>query len=297
MDFANVTQQQLDRMSTRFDAFNFYASLFILFPGLICNILTFFMYYTRKKFWHRTSMGLYYSTSSVISTFVVCVAILDFFPDSMNQDLKTMTKALCHLIWLARNQAIYTSCYFSILITLDRTVTIMYSNRVRFFTRTKNLIILTILIVLFVAVLVTPNWWRYLSVRLDSSNQTIVQCVLDTIPNDIFLIESILARILPSICNVTMNIIIIRKFFKSKRNLTVWSETMRNPSGGLTSKDYWFAYTLIAQNFTFFVLTFPYVVVSSVAIYHSFSSITPDQAQVAYIIQSYCVWGNYIYVS
>lgn len=297
MEFANVTAQELEKLSKTFHTFNFYACLFILFPGLIFNIVAFVVYFTRKKLWQQTSMGLYYSTLSVISAFAVCVAIIDFFPDSFNQDLKLKSKALCQIIWLARNQAIYTSGYFSILVTLDRTVTIMYANRVRFFTRTKNVLTLTLLIVLFVAALVTPSWWRYLSISIDESNQTIVSCILDPLPNDIFLIESILARILPSVCNVSMNIIIIRKFFKSKRSVTVWSETMRRPSGSLSTRDYWFVYTLIIQNFTFFILTFPYVIASGVAIYQTFISISSDQAQFARIIQSFCVWGNYTYVS
>lgn len=298
MFFDNVTRLEAVELANSFMRFNFYACLFILVPGLGLNILTFTIYFARKKFWHRTTMGLYYSISSLISIGVVCIALFNYFPDSLGHDLTSKSTLWCQIIWLARNQLIYTSSCFSILVTLDKTLCIVFPNRFRFLTQTKNLILMFVLIFVFVAGLVTPNWWRYLKSFENHSNQTVTLCVTQYVPNAIYLVESILARILPSVINMTMNVIIIRRVFLSKRSMAVWNDR-ESHSNALTSRDVWFIYTLLAQNFAYFILCLPYIVVSFFYIIFALqlSGETTPQSQFAHIVQSFCVWGNFVYVS
>jgi hypothetical protein len=68
-------------------SFNLYASIALLFPGLLLNTLTLAVF-LRAKFWKKTTMGFFfYSVSSAFSLCAVVVGVLNFFPAVFNNDL------------------------------------------------------------------------------------------------------------------------------------------------------------------------------------------------------------------
>jgi hypothetical protein len=270
--------------------FNFYMSILVLFPGLVLNICT-FVIFLRPKFWKRTTMGYYYSVSAALSTAAVCVGILNFFPAVYNNDLQLKSDFMCKLIWLARCQVIYGSGYFQILITLDLTLNTLYYRRFTFLTKVKVLAAMTFVIEALVAVSNSVHWGRYLKYTPNGvNNGTVTYLTTCTMTSDLlitFSFEAILDRVIPSLSNLTMSFLIIRALIRSKRNM----------NRTISAKELHFAYSLIAQNVIFFIITLPHVILSGMQLVNTFVQPTSDYANVINVIYSFGSWGNYVFES
>jgi hypothetical protein len=83
-------------------SFNLYATLLIVVPGLLLNLVA-FLVFLRKKFWKRTTMGFYYCTSSGLSFCCCAIAILLFLPAAFSHDFQltytqlTILVAICEV--------------------------------------------------------------------------------------------------------------------------------------------------------------------------------------------------------
>jgi hypothetical protein len=104
---------------------------------------------------------------------------------------------------------------------------------------------------------------------------------------NVFSLQAVIGRMAPSILNLAMNCLIIHALIRSKRNV---SSTNR-----ISSTEFYFAYSLIAQNFIFFIVTLPHVILSVIQIVNTFTIPTSQYATVIDTILSLGSWGNYVF--
>lgn len=275
-------------------SFNFYGTVFILLPGLVLNLFTFSIFFTRKRFYIHTKMGYYYSVSSATSSVTMIVGMLTFFPSHFDKDLNTLNDWSCKLIWQARTQVILFSGYFTVLITLDRTLSCLYPNQYSFFRKTRNLVTLTLAIHAFVFVTNLFQWTRRVKITpivFHNGRIEVKTCTLCGFWMYVFSFEAILGRLVPCLANSVMNVILIRKLVVSKRQFIVYSGSLRH---FVRSKEYYFAYSVIGMNFAFFVLTFPHVLLSLFNIYVKVNGDQDELAALASIAFTFGAWGNYM---
>lgn len=185
-------------------------------------------------------------------------------------------------MWFARVEVIYGSCYFTIFVTLDRTLNMLYFNRIPFLKKYRNILLVTLAIQVVVVLINLLQWWRHLV----GSSPTF--CILSSILTTVFSFKAILSRILPSACNLTMNLIMVRVLVRSKQAVSARSE--------ISKKEYHFAISLIAQNFVFFLITFPLVVIGGIQISLGLNG----QAATLYGIEvsllfNLTSWGTFLY--
>jgi hypothetical protein len=188
---------------------------------------------------------------------------------------------------LVQSHVIHQSGYFQIVITLDRTLNTLYYKRFPFLTKIRNLIFLTVTVVVLVAISNLFQWWRYLryvplSKDINGTVTYLVQCTMTGDLLNVFSLQAVIGRMAPSILNLAMNCLI-----RSKRNVS--------SSNRISSKEFYFAYSLIAQNIIFFIVTLPHVVLSVIQIVNTFTIPTSQYATVIDTILSLGSWGNYVF--
>ncbi len=274
--------------------FEFYTTIFVLVPGLILSVLTFFVF-MRKRFWENSNtMGFYFATSALLGILATVMGILAFFSASFGNDFHLKSEFVCKLFWVLRPQVIFGAAYFQIFITVDRTLNTLYYNRFQFLKKTKNLVIVTIMIEVAVAFGNVIEWWRfwkYTPTKSSASNETSIVMTC-TLPNDLLLaynLEAILSRIVPSLVNLILNGIIINALFKSKRNVNQRRESR------ISSRDAHFAYSLIAQNFIYTIVTLPHVVLSSMQMEALMNHPGSDYANEVNVMFNFGVWCSHAF--
>jgi hypothetical protein len=271
--------------------FNFYASFFILVPGLLLNILTFAIF-LRAKFWRQTTMGYYYSVSSALSIFAVCIGLINYFPAAYNNDFQFSNDAMCKIMWFVRTQSVFGQGYFQIFITLDLTLNTLYFRKFGFLKRIKTLAAITIALEIIVMFSNSVHMARFIKRTpngVDDNGTVTFQtsCVLTNSLLILFDFEAVTARIVPSLANFSMSVIIIRALIRSRRNV--------NRQRSISSKDLYFAYSLIAQNAIFFVLTLPHLLFSSMQLVNAFLLPNSDFVNTINLLYSLGSWGNFTY--
>jgi hypothetical protein len=110
--------------------------------------------------------------------------------------------------------------------------------------------------------------------------------------------EAIFSRVIPSLVNFCLNLIIIRSIVKSRRNVANYGRSTGRATrsgGGMNNKDRHFAYSLIAQNFIFTAVTMPHVVLSGMQINEQLTD--PDSANAALVnaMFSFGVWCSHAF--
>lgn len=293
-------------LQTALKSFFFYSSLIVLFPALLLNLIA-FLVFLRKKFWRNTTMGYFYSVYSFISMITVAVGILAYFPTSIDQDLAVKSKWSCKILWLARAQMVQTSSYFSVFMTLDRTLSIVFPRRFHFLGKYKHLVFITVMIILVVAGINMIHWWRYLVViRTTFGNET-TSCTMCTQSDSLLFFNSVgslASRVIPLFSNLIMNVIIIRALVKSKIKFRRYYLSKTNVDNGiqkesrkshLTTKEYSFAISLLAMNFIYFVVTLPVVTLNLLQIYTYLNTVPTYLVHLTTVLYSFTFWGNYFY--
>lgn len=275
---------------------NFYGSICVLVPGLFLNVFTFFFFFLRKKFWHNNlKMGFFYSLDCFFSICAVSIGIVSFLPASLGYDISTKSSTWCQLIWLARYQCVQSGGWFSTLITLERTVTVINRRSIFVLSKYKYLFVMTVIICIFVAVTNILNWWRYVEIILQVRGNTTVKTFICTGSNEIIIATTIIAminRFSPPLINFIMNILIIRILVKSKNRVR------GNQTGKILSqREYNFAFSLLANNFIYVFLAIPSSVLMSILIRNMFVPVTAQWNSFITILFNIAAWGHYIYVS
>lgn len=100
------------------------------------------------------------------------------------------------------------------------------------------------------------------------------------------------SRILPTVCNTTMNVMIIRTLIKSKSRVR---NSMSSSSRAISRKELNFAYNLIAQNILFVACTIWNTILNIIFIYSYFATVSTNFSTMIVLLQGVCSWGSYLY--
>ncbi len=130
---------------------NLYCSLIILPVGIIMNCFTAFIF-ARKPF-KGTSLGFITCCLSIIDFCALTFALLNFLPASIFKDLKNLSTFSCKIINYFRRFFIKMVSWYQVLITIDRSMCIVYNYRFRFWREKRFLILIMILMMLILGLL------------------------------------------------------------------------------------------------------------------------------------------------
>lgn len=255
--FLNQTNSSEWQVTSIYHALNLlslYSTFIALVPGFFLNCFSVYVF-ARPRFSlrNRTSMGFFYTYQAALNSLSVLMGLSYYLPVAIGYDLTSKILIWCKIHWFFRTSFINASGLFTIFITIDRTMSTLYYHK---FTCLKNkttlsLIALSITVFSF-GLSGIVNLWRY--IKPGSSSTSL--CVLSQDLTIYFSIVVIIFRLLPTFTNLPMNFIIIKLFKDTKRavmsrNVSIYKESA-------------FALSLIWQNFIFFCLTLPVVIVSMI---------------------------------
>lgn len=208
---------------------------------------------------------------------------MHYLPIAVGQDLTLKSLSWCKVCWFFRTSFICSSGYFTVFITLDRTLNSLCYHKHSWLKNYRNLLLLTALI-LVLSFLQTGlvQFWRYM--RLVPTPA----CILSRVESVAFSLTIAANRVIPSVANFTMNIIIIRALNQSKRRVLAQNQSQ--------SKENTFAFSIICQNFVFLILTLPIVIVSVIQIVVSLKNQTyTTYGAMINTLVSFCGWGTFFF--
>jgi hypothetical protein len=130
---------------------NFYCSLTILPIGIIMNFFTAIIF-AHKPF-GGTSLGFITCCLSIIDFCALSFAFLNFLPASINKDLQNLNTFSCKTINYFRRFFIKMVSWYQVLITIDRTMCIVYNYRFRFWLKKRFLVLIMALMMFFLGIL------------------------------------------------------------------------------------------------------------------------------------------------
>lgn len=226
-----------------------------------------------------------------------------FFPASVGYDLTKLNDIwACRIFSMLRAQVIQFNGYFTVFMTLDRTLNILYNKRFKFLKNYKILSAITVTLWVCVFIANIYQTWRQINVTYTTSkNVTVVSSVTCAYRSSAGQTAngyvSLIGRLVPSIANLVMNGFIIRALFKSKSNMRRVRDTKTKSRSPISRKELYFAYTLVSANFIFFVITLPHVFLSAIRIYNGFVTLPADFLALINQLNSYGSMGNYIFES
>lgn len=166
-------------------------------------------------------------------------------PSGFNIQLQVASVEWCQAFHISGNVAIQYSCYYTILISLDRTMKIVFRQPIRFLMKYRNCCIVICVLWLVVFATSMVHLKRYLLITPMIRNGSIFLSRSCTSSSNVLMAAAfigICSRIIPITCNVIMNVMIIRTLIKSR------SRIRSSSSNGFSYKDLNFAYTLVAMN-------------------------------------------------
>jgi hypothetical protein len=264
---------------------NLYGTFFILIPGVVLDLVS-ALVFLRKIFWGRTTMGYYFFVSSVLCAGYTAISAIAYLPAAFGNDFQLKSNALCEFIWQIRVFFGFSCGYFQVLITLNLTVSTMFINKFPALNQTKNLIILTAILLAMIIISNSIQWLRVLKytpvLHQNATTTYTVTCVLLGDPQTVYLFEAMFSRYIPAVLNFAMNFAIIRALIKSRRS--------SNRHHKISSREIHFAISLIAQNFIFFTAALPYTTLASIQLRNLFTTPSADYVSLINSLYSFSIW-------
>jgi hypothetical protein len=264
---------------------NLYGTFVILIPGVVLDLVC-ALVFLRKKFWVQTTMGYYFFVSSVLCAGYAAISAIAYLPAAFSNDFQLKSNALCEFIWQIRVFFGFSSGYFQILITVNLTISTVFINKFPALNKTKNLIILTAILLAMIIISNSIQWLRVLKytpvLHQNATTTYTVTCVLLGDPQTVYLFEAMFSRYIPAVLNFVMNFAIIRALIKSKRSF--------NRQHKISSREIHFAISLIAQNFIFFTAALPYTTLASIQLRNLFTTPSADYVSLINSLYSFAIW-------
>lgn len=220
-----------------------------------------------------------------------------FLSAGVGHDLQLVSSTWCQILILARTQVIQFASYYTILISFDRTMNIVFRRPILFFAKYRNICLIIVLIWLGVAASNTIQWWRYVRVVSVTNNNVttnVSSCTgdLQTLMGSSFV--GVASRIIPTVANITMNCMIIRTLAKFNSEFRIKAATRRDSTTRLSAKDISFVFSLLALNFIFIILTLPNTVLNIIQIYNYFVEVSAETVTEITLLMNFGAWSSYL---
>lgn len=266
----SIFVRSLPQMRLIYQRMLYWVPLTVLLPGIVLNTLMACVF-TRKRFWKNTTMGFYYTVHPICSN-IALVSLYILFHQTLNYNLNilkivgmvaflpsalgiNLTSDLisCNFLISMRVVSIVGVEYFTVMMTIDRMVNILYPRRFPWLSKTRNLFKMTIgvYIVVFIYGFATQSLRSMTYTYVTVNNTTQVATATCN-----YLSNTVAASVNVSVCLVRVggfviiqiaNTFIVRRLVVSKRVLRSSNLTPGN-NQRISSKEFYFCMSLMAYN-------------------------------------------------
>jgi hypothetical protein len=245
---------------------NFYFPATVVSVGLLLNLITACVFCT-KNMRAKTNMSLLYVSLAVFDILALLNSILflQLLP-SLSINLINISDALCKLFMFWRRTVIQLPSWHLVLITIDRFRSVCCPNKYNFLEKKKYLLIIMASVNIFL-MLINSIYFSYSLTPVSRSvnvtvNGTLMlresQLAICTASQTVLFITDLFVvfsrSYIPFMIMFILNLILTRKFLISKRKFTVNSKS----DSSLIKREYYFTFTVITMNVSFFILYSPW---------------------------------------
>ncbi len=219
--------------------------------GFIFNTISFIIF-SRRKF-HKTSFSIYYRFLIISDTLALLLPLNRMLELNFNIKMQNVSDFLCVIRVFYSYIFIAISGWTTVIISLDRACSIIYSNRYLFRKKSKFRLLVCLFVLAFNILFYSPTTIDSkinVSVRFNDnqSNQTIISksCKSDQVY--MFWMDLFNSDLVPFVLMITFTYLTVRFIHKSRTTA----------GSSVNKKDMKFASTSITLNVIFLILNSPY---------------------------------------
>ena len=276
-----------------------YWFLFINVPfGILLNLFSIYIF-TRVNL-NKSTMGFYYINLSIWC--IIALIYLFFFQCSnivMNYDLSLMTDLNCKLLMFFRRILREIPVWIESLITFDRYRAVCQPNKFEFLKKKKIILLIIFIIILSLCLISYQNFFYSIQSTNQNSSSTTTTTVVCTgskmLTTYADFVSALFRTILPSIIQIILSVMLVRKVIQSKKALrhnNSANSNDNNASSHLTK-------TVLNMNIIFLILNGPEMILYIVKDTYSNVASNPNETIVSIlaIIYRFSYDISYIYYS
>lgn len=271
-------------------SFLYYSTLTLVPISFFFNILA-ILVFLRKIFKNNTN-GFQNITLNLVNNMILIFVFLSYYTQSVGNDIRLTSNFACKLVSFILRSLVQLSSWIYVLIVAERVVCVTYPLQYRIFNK-KRIVITSVVVTAFLilSILNSPNLLLNLveTPTNSSGNQTSISviCTGDGLVLKIRDIVVIIFRmIIPFILTLLLNIVLIVKLVKVKKNIRKGDSFMM--------REYKFAFSIIVLNVLFILTLIPNIVA---LIYSNLAPNAPEIAtfmrQLSQLIASYNYCFNF----
>lgn len=257
----------------------FYVSTFLFPVGILLNSIE-IVIFQMKKF-QKTTMGFFFTINSLLNITIILYLLIFIPVATQNIYLHLKSNFTCKIYYFLLRVLYQASSWLNVLITADRFLFILFSNRFKFQKNKKVLSFIILVIFLSICLFNTPNLMLYRKVIFSKqqNNQTIVTIYCTAEPKilivrDTFMI--LLRTIIPFILMFLINLILVYKVKKSQNKFKI-NRKMRY--------EFRFVFTVIATTFIFLAIFIPNVIFAIMSnLFQNNRNLEQKQTQGAFLV-------------
>jgi hypothetical protein len=244
---------------------NFYYSAIMAPIGILLNMATIFVFYSKRI--RTTTMSLLYISLAISDTLSLLNSVLfsQLLP-SLRIDLMILSEFSCKFFTVWRRSVIQAPSWILVFITVERFRSVCYPAKWKFLENKRILIIIT-LGIYFVLILLGSTYWtftvkktiNYNDSSINGSNvQDSLECVSshDLISFVTDIIVMLMRCHIPFVVMLILNIKLTKRFLLSRRKFSTARATINKNNASKESansmkKENYFTRTVLTMNFTF----------------------------------------------
>lgn len=268
--FINKTEQEYDAHS---DPIHYFYTILLVPVGIVTNLLAFLVYGRQEL--NKTSAGILNQCIALSNMFILLFHLLVVeSTHTFGMDVLTMSDWSCKLFRLVKKVTRETSPSVEVLLILTRYIEVFYPRKFSCIQKKQFLVKLVALIYLVLLVINIENLFYFkrdllvLDQQQQHSVNNLTRSKCDAHPVIIFLSELISAlfrSLLPSSIMFILNVLIIKRLFRSKSLSSRQTSHLRRVKGERELK---FTFTVLLRNILFILLNLPYTIMSMCRVYH-----------------------------
>ena len=249
----SVEQSQINSLNLLTNNVAFYSYMIIINISIASNLLNIAVC-TRKRL-QVNMMGFYNIVMSLSNILWFVCAYLLYFPASIGaKDLAQYTTFSCFIIGYSTRVCAQMSSCINVMITMDRAICITFPLKFKFLSNKKLISSFLLALLVILCVINVPNLFYKLGnqttvIANKTSNLTICGASHDIILSK-YIIIIVMRDMVPITLTTTLDIVLIRKIFESRRSSHI-TKSLR--------KEYQFALTVVIMNCFLTLTETPYI--------------------------------------
>ena len=239
------------------DKLVYYSTFSVATIGIASNILNIII--SSRANLRKKAMGFYNIIISIFNILIIVVGSIQYFPTSIGAvNFFLISNFWCVLMTSSSRILIHMVSWLNVMVSLDRTLCVSLSNRLKFIQIRKNMLMFMLAMFAVVCALNSPNFFFKLEYDVSfnyTSNKTVsinVRCAATKLITNIRdTIAQLIRTVIPIILQIILNTILIYKLIQTKKQVNI-SRSLQ--------KEYKFAFTIIMLNFLFIITQAPLLI-------------------------------------